>query len=365
MSKDYYAVLGVERNANQDDIKKAYRKLAMQYHPDKNPGNPEAESKFKEAATAYEVLGNKDKRAKYDRFGEAGLGGFQGTGGFQDINDIFSAFGDIFGDFFGGGYQQQRGGRPRQRRGSDLRYYLEVELEDVLKGTSKEIEFDAEETCETCQGSGAEAGSQAETCDTCGGTGQIVQRQGFFSMATPCPSCHGTGQVIKNPCKTCYGSGRKMKKRQLRINVPAGVDNGTQLRLTGEGEVGDRGGPPGDLYVEIRVKEHKQFERQGQHLLGELKISYVQALLGTELEYKTIDGKVSLGVPQGTSHGQILRVGSKGLPSLRSERRGDLLVRVSIEMPKKLKKEEEKLLREIAKMRGEETKESAGIFRRR
>lgn len=361
MDKDLYEILGVSRDADADTIKKAYRKLAMQFHPDKNPGDQAAEDKFKECARAYEVLSDSEKRARYDRFGHAGLGnngGFGGAGGphFQDINDVFSAFGDIFGDIFGGGMaggarQRSRGG---PRRGADLRYVVEIDLKDVIETTQKPIEFECEDTCEKCEGSGAEAGTKPETCAHCGGRGQTVRSQGFFSMATPCSVCRGTGQIIKNPCKTCRGQGRKTVERKLLVNIPAGVDNGTQLRLTGEGEAGQFKGPPGDLYVEIRVKPDRRFQREDENLYAVLEINYLQALLGGEVEVETLRGPRKVEIPRGTQQQDEIRLKGQGLPTLRSSRVGDLIYRVFVTFPKKLSKEEDRLLREIAKHKGED-----------
>ncbi|MCB0419756.1 MAG: molecular chaperone DnaJ [Bdellovibrionales bacterium] len=364
MQNDYYEVLGVDRNADKATIKKAYRKLAIKYHPDQNPGNKEAEEKFKQAAEAYEVLSNEDKRARYDRFGHAGVNG-NAAGGFHDVGDIFSAFGDIFGDFFGGGGRQQSRRSQRPRRGSDLRYYLDVDLKDVLNGVEKEIDFDCEDSCSTCSGSGAKEGTRPVTCTTCGGSGQVIRQQGFFQMATPCPECRGQGQVIQDPCQDCSGRGRKLVHRRLNIKVPPGVDNGTQLRLTNEGEGGHLGGGRGDLFVEIRVKEHPHFQRRNQHLIAREKISYLQALLGAELEVQALDGTARMEVPQGTHTGDVLRIAEKGIPSLRGGHRGDLLLEVEVEFPKKLTKKEETLLREIAEEKGENVVESKGFFGRK
>lgn len=364
MPQDFYEVLGVKKDADQDTIKKAYRQLAFKYHPDRNPGDKAAEDKFKEAAAAYEVLSDKDKRARYDRFGHAGVNGGMGGGpGFHDINDIFSSFSDIFSDFFG----QTRGGQRREARsrGSDLRYILEITLEDVVNGIEKEIEFECEVSCETCKGKGAAKGSELETCRHCGGTGQIVRNQGFFSLATTCPSCRGEGSVIKNPCETCHGSGRENRKRTLRVTVPAGVDNGTRLRVAGEGEGGYRGGPPGDLYVEMRVKPHKIFERDGQNLATEVHVSYLQAILGGEIKVPVINGEEKLSVPAGTQPGEVLMLSGQGVPHLKGYGRGNILYQVVVDIPKKLDKEEEKALREIASQKGENTANSRGFFRRR
>lgn len=376
MDRDFYEVLGVSRDANADAIKKAYRKLAMQFHPDRNPGDKAAEEKFKEAARAYEVLSDQDKRNRYDRFGHAGLGGPGAAGGphgFHDVSDIFSAFGDIFGDLFGGGAgfggaARGRGTRARNRvqRGADLRYFLEVTLSDVVQGAEKEISFQAEGECGTCHGSGAEAGSEPETCAQCGGRGQVVHQQGFFSMATTCGMCRGEGQIIKNPCKSCRGKGRVVEARKIMVKVPPGVQNGTQLRLSGEGEGGYHGGPRGDLYVEMRVIPHDRFERENDDLVSTLPVSYLQAALGAELVFEGILGFHNVKVPAGCQPGQIIKVAGEGVPSLRSGRKGDLLLQVDVEIPKKLTKDEERLLREIAESKGETVAAGkSGFFGRR
>lgn len=352
--QDYYEILGVQKNADQDTIKKAYRKLAMQFHPDKNPGDKAAEEKFKEAAAAYEVLGNADKRARYDRFGHAAFQ--QGGGGFHNAEDIFSSFSDIFGDFFGGMGGSRSRGRARNQgpiRGADLRYICEIELKDVISGIERDIEFETEESCAECLGSGAEKGSSAETCPGCRGTGQVVASQGFFSVATTCPTCRGAGTIVRNPCKACQGKGRNPVKRKIRVNIPPGVDTGTQLRVSNEGEGGYRNGPPGDLYVEVRVKHDERFERHGQDLLAQVEVSFIQAVLGTELEVETLDGKETLTVPAGTNGGDRVRLERKGMPSLRGTGRGHLYFEVEVTVPKKVSKDEEKLLREVAKLRGE------------
>lgn len=349
---DYYEVLQVERTADGDTIKKSYRKLAMQYHPDKNPGNKEAEEKFKEAAEAYEVLSNAEKRAKYDRFGHQA---FQNQGrGFQDVDDVFANFSDIFGDLFGGGQRRQRRNPTGPARGADLRYICEIELKEVVTGLEKDVEFETDESCSECNGSGAEKGSQADVCPSCRGAGQVISQQGFFSVATTCPTCQGSGKIIKNPCKKCHGKGRTRTQRKIQVKIPPGVDTGTQLRVTGEGEGGHRGGPAGDLYVEIRVKEHDVFERHGLDLLAPLEITYLQALLGAEIEVETLDGDDKIQIPPGTNANERLRLKDKGVPSLRGGGRGSLYFDVQVEIPKKLSKEEEKLLREIAKHKDEE-----------
>lgn len=354
---DLYEVLEVAKDADQDTIKKSYRKLAMKYHPDKNPGNKEAEEKFKVAAYAYEVLSNQDKRSKYDRFGHAAFS--QGAGasqGFHDVEDIFSSFSDIFGDFFGGQGGRGRGGRKSNgpSRGSDLRYICEVDLKDVISSAEREVAFDTEVSCAECTGTGAEKGSDVETCKSCGGAGQVVASQGFFSVATTCPNCRGNGKIVRHPCKPCSGKGRVRSNRKIRVSIPAGVDNGTQLRVTGEGEGGFRGGPPGDLYVEIRVRENEKFERHGIDLLTRLQISYTQALLGAEMKIETIDGSETVTVPPGTNSGERIRLDKRGVPSLRGGGRGSLYFEIEVHHPKKLSKDEERLLRELAKARGED-----------
>jgi molecular chaperone DnaJ len=355
LDTDLYEILGVAKDVDQDAIKKAYRKMAMQFHPDKNPGSKEAEEKFKEAAYAYEILSEPDKRAKYDRFGHAAFNQGAGARGFQDVDDIFSSFSDIFGDFFGGGTGRGRGrGRSNgPSRGSDLRYICEVQLKEVISGLEREIEFETDESCTTCEGTGAAQGSEVDTCKTCGGAGQVVTSQGFFSVAATCPSCRGQGKVVRNPCKACQGKGRARQGRKIRVNIPAGVDSGTQLRVNGEGEGGYKGGPSGDLFVEIRVRDDERFERHGLDLLGSVQITYLQALLGAEIEVETLEGQVKITVPPGTNSGSRLRIEQMGVPSLRGNGRGSLYYEVDVELPKKLSKDEERLLREIATSKGE------------
>lgn len=364
MKQDYYNVLGVEREADKDTIKKAYRKLAMQFHPDKNPGDNAAEEKFKEAAEAYEVLSNPDKKAQYDRFGHSspGMGGFGGGGGFHDVSDIFDAFGDIFGDFFGGTRSPRGRSRNAPRKGSDLRYYLELDLKDVLSGAEKEIQYERDIDCAICDGSGAKEGTSADTCETCGGNGQVIRQQGFFQMATACPSCRGEGTIIKDKCDSCFGKGREAEKRKLVVNVPAGVDNGIRLRMSDEGDGGIKNGPAGDLYVELAIKEDPRFQRQGQHLVSPVKISYLQALLGADISVEGLEGQETLSVPKGTTTGNLLKIPSKGVPTLRNSRRGDHVFEVEVGFPKKLAKKEEELLREIASLKGEAVSEKKGFF---
>ena len=372
--RDYYEILSVEKTADGDTIKKSYRKIAMQYHPDRNPGDQTAEEKFKEAAEAYEVLSNAEKRAKYDRFGhqafQGGQGGFGGGGGFHDMNDIFSQFGDIFGDIFGGsagfsgGSSRSSRSRNASRKGADLRYLTEIDLADVIKGKEQQIEFETESNCDDCNGSGAEKGSSAAKCKHCGGSGQVVRQQGFFTMATTCSHCQGAGEVIEKPCITCRGHGRTKAKRKIKVTIPAGVDNGTRLRVGNEGEGGYRGGPNGDLFVEIRVKDHDVFEREGDHLFAQLDVSYLQFLLGGELTTEAIDGDVTLDIPRGSKPGDRLKVSGRGLPSLRGSRRGDLYYTLNVEFPKKLTEEEEKLVRELAEAsKTKVASKKKGLFR--
>ncbi|MEQ8766138.1 MAG: molecular chaperone DnaJ [Planctomycetota bacterium] len=346
--RDYYEVLGVQKNASSDEIKKAYRKLAMKYHPDRNPGDQEAERKFKESAEAYEVLSNEQKRRSYDQFGHAGVKGQ--AGGFSSFEDIFSAFGDIFGgdsifgEIFGGG-RRRRGG---VGKGTSLRCEIDLTYVDAARGVDKTIEIMRREPCETCDGSGAKPGTQPVTCRTCGGRGEVQQQQGFFAIRTTCPSCRGQGQTIETPCTSCRGEGRIPKKREITVHVPAGVEDGTQMRINGEGEPGVGGGPPGDLYCIIRMRPHPFFVRRADDVVCEVPISFSQAALGCEMDVPTLEGKGSLKVPRGTQPGDILRLKGLGFPHLSSYGRGDQLVRINVEVPKKLSERQAELLREFA-----------------
>lgn len=347
--RDFYEVLGVEKGTEQQDLKKAFRKLAMKYHPDRNPGDKDAEAKFKEINEAYEVLSDEQKRAAYDRFGHAGVdpsaggGGFGGGGAGPNFADIF---GDVFGDIFGQG-QGRNGGGSRNNRGADLRYTLELDLEDAVKGTTVEIRIPTLVECETCNGSGAKAGTSPTNCTTCGGIGQIRMQQGFFSVQQTCPACRGSGKIIKDPCGDCHGQGRKEKKKTLSVKIPAGVDTGDRIRLAGEGEAGVNGGPAGDLYVQVAVRDHSLFRREGKDLYTEVPISFVDAALGGELDVPTLDGRVKLKIPAETQTGKMFRLRGKGVTPVRGGSPGDLLCRVIIETPVNLNKRQKEILREF------------------
>lgn len=347
--KDYYDVLGVNKDASAEDIKKAYRKLAMKYHPDRNPDNPKAEEQFKEAKEAYEVLTDDQKRAAYDQYGHAGvdpsMGGGAGGAGYGGFSD---AFGDIFGDIFGGAAGTRSGGqRNNVYRGADLRYNMEISLEEAAKGTETKIRIPVQSTCETCKGSGAKAGTQPVTCTTCGGHGQVRMQQGFFSVQQTCPKCHGSGKMVKEPCTSCHGAGRVKQNKTLSIKVPAGVDEGDRIRLSGEGEAGVNGGPTGDLYVVIHLKEHEIFKREGGNLHCEMPIGFATAALGGEIEVPTLEGSAKMKVPSETQTGAIFRLRGKGIKPLRQSEPGDLLVHVLVETPVKLTDKQKELLREF------------------
>jgi molecular chaperone DnaJ len=345
MSKrDYYKVLDVARTATEAEIKKSYRRLAMKFHPDRNPNDAEAEEKFKEAKEAYEVLTDAQKRAIYDQHGHDGLAARGGGGSGFSASDAFSdIFGDVFGDIFGGG--GRRGGRQQAFRGADLRYDLELDLEQAVFGYSTEIEFTTLAECEPCQGSGAAPGSKPVTCDTCNGAGQVRMQQGFFAVQQTCPRCKGRGQIVSQPCDSCLGQGRLRKKKELSVKVPEGVDNGDRIRLSGEGEAGRNGGPAGDLYVEIRVREHPIFERDGAHLSCEVPVSFSTASLGGTVEVPTLGGNVELKVPGETQSGRVFRLREKGVKPVRGGATGDLFCRVVVETPVNLTEEQKELLR--------------------
>jgi molecular chaperone DnaJ len=342
--RDYYEVLGVPRNASEQEVKSAYRRLALKHHPDRNPGDAQAEERFKEAAEAYGVLGDADKRRRYDAYGHAGLGG--APGGFDPT--IFSDFSDILGDFFGFG--DPFGRRRGPRRGSDLRYNLDVSFEEAAFGTEAQIRIPRAERCETCSGSGAAPGTQPVTCPTCRGAGQVTFQQGFFSVARSCSHCRGQGRIVSEPCKSCHGDGQRQVERTLNIKIPPGVDTGSQLRIGGEGEQGAQGGPSGDLYVVLRVAEHAFFRRDGTHLVCEMPVSVAQAALGATVEVPTLDGgKAKLNVPEGTQSGTVLRLRGQGVPSLGGRGRGDLHVLVRVVVPKHLTSEQRRLFEQLAK----------------
>ncbi|MFO0919175.1 MAG: molecular chaperone DnaJ [Planctomycetaceae bacterium] len=347
--RDYYEILGVAKNASEDDIKRAYRKLASKYHPDRNPGDEEAVHAFKEAAEAYDVLSNPEKRTRYDRFGHAGVQGAAGQQGFGDVNDIFEAFGDLFGDIFGGARQQRGGRRVRkgERQPADL---FDHRPDGSRGGCARQIEIARHAVCDTCQGSGAKPGSSPQTCDYCSGRGQVVQSQGFFRIQTTCPACRGAGSIIREKCPTCHGGKVKTVHVTLDVKVPAGVDNEMQLCLRGEGDPGDSGGPNGDLYIDIRVKKHPLFQRDGRHLVCEVPITFAQAALGAELEIPVLSGKHLLTIPTGTQAGEVFRLRGFGMPDPQGGSRGDMLVHVQIEVPKKLTKKQEELLRQLAEL---------------
>jgi molecular chaperone DnaJ len=344
--RDFYAVLGVAKNASDDDIRKAYRKLAMKYHPDRNPGSKEAEDKFKEAKEAYEMLSDPEKRSAYDRFGHAGVdpnaagAGMGGAGGFAD------AFGDIFGEIFGGA-AGRRGGGPQVYRGADLKYSLEISLEQAAGGFDTEIRIPSWDPCETCHGSGAKPGTKPRTCHTCGGSGAVRMQQGFFSVQQTCPTCHGTGKEITDPCADCDGVGRIRKNKTLQVKIPAGIDDGMRIRSTGNGEPGVNGGPPGDLFVEIRIKPHGMFQRDGEDLHCELTIPFTKAALGGVLEVPTLAGRGEITIPEGTQTGKTFRLRGKGIKGIRSSYPGDLYCHVAVETPVRLNDEQKALLRQF------------------
>jgi molecular chaperone DnaJ len=348
--RDYYKVLDLARNASEAEIKKAYRRLAMKFHPDRNPGDHDAEEKFKEAKEAYEVLSESQKRAVYDQYGHAGVeasrnasagaSGFTGAEAFSDI------FGDVFGDIFGGG-RRGSGGGPQAYRGADLRYEVELDLSEAVFGRTIEIDLNKFSECELCHGTGAAKGSTPSTCDTCHGSGQVRISQGFFTLQQTCPHCRGSGRVVRNPCDQCLGQGRVRRAKKLSVKIPGGVDTGDRVRLVGEGEAGRNGGPPGDLYAEVRVREHAIFERDGVHLSCEVPIGFTTATLGGSVEVPTLDGQVVLKIPPETQSGRVFRLREKGVQSVRGPARGDLFCRVVVETPVHLSSEQRALLREL------------------
>lgn len=376
MSKDFYSILGVDKSADEKEIKKAFRKIAMKYHPDRNPDNPEAEEKLKEASKAYETLSDPEKRATYDRVGHhayeqgMGAGGF-GGGGFtgSDLNDIF---GDIFGQAFGGaggfgGFGGFGGGSSRRAsRGADLLYNISLTLEEAVKGCKKQITFSTSVACGTCHGKGAKSDSDIVTCGTCHGQGQVRMQQGFFVMQQTCPECHGTGKQIKNPCPDCHGEGKKSEQQTLEVSIPAGVDDGDRVRLAGKGEAGDSGMPNGDLYVEVRVQPHAVFTRRGADLHMDVPVSMVTAALGDEVEVPTLDGKIKVKIAEGTQSGQLLRVRGKGVTTVRGHMQGDLICRIVVQTPVNLTSEQKELMRQLQASLGEKNsgEQKKGLFDR-
>ncbi|MHB1844653.1 MAG: molecular chaperone DnaJ [Deltaproteobacteria bacterium] len=356
---DYYELLGVPRTATPAELKSAYRKLALQHHPDKNPGDQAAEERFKEVSEAYAVLSDEQKRASYDRFGHAGVSGaggqegfpFGGAGGFGNINDIF---GDIFGEVFGMGGGRQRGRAAAKNRGADLRYNLEVSFEEAAFGCETRVRVPRPKRCEKCQGSGSKDGKQT-SCQTCHGSGEQRFQQGFFAVARTCSRCGGRGSVVASPCEACHGDGRLEGEADLSLQIPPGLETGSRIRVTGEGEPGERGGPPGDLYVVLHVREHPIFRREDQHVICEMPISFSQAALGAQIDVPTLDGKVKMKIPASTQTGRIFRLREKGIPSPNGHRRGDQLVRVTVETPTQLTREQRELLERFAQLSGEES----------
>jgi len=346
--RDFYEILGVSKNASDDDIKKAYRKLAMKYHPDRNPDSKGAEEKFKEAKEAYEMLSDPAKREAYDRYGHAGVDPNMGAGAGAGFGGFSDAFGDIFGDIFGQGRGRSSG--PQVYRGADLRYNLEVTLEQAAHGFDTTIRIPSWSECEACHGSGAKPGTSPVTCSTCGGHGQVRMQQGFFSIQQTCPKCHGTGKLIPTPCPTCSGAGRIKKNKTLEVKIPAGIDDGMRIRSSGNGEPGMNGGPPGDLYVEIRIKPHPVFQRDGDDLHCEIPVSFTKAALGGEVEVPTLNGKASFTLPEGTQSGKTFRLRSKGIKGVRSGYAGDLFCHVVVETPVKLTDRQKELLQEFEQL---------------
>jgi molecular chaperone DnaJ len=345
--RDYYEVLGVSRESESDELKRAYRKLALKYHPDRNPDNKEAEDKFKEAAEAYEVLRDSQKRQIYDQYGHQGLegSGFSGFGGFDDI---FSSFGGIFEDLFGFGGQSRSGNRPQ--KGSDLRYDLSLSFMEAAFGTENEVSLEKTETCPQCDGTACEPGSHPESCRQCQGSGQVSRSQGFFTVRTTCPQCRGNGQVISNPCRNCRGAGQVIINKTVSIKIPAGVDTGSRLRLMAEGEAGARGGPPGDLYVFINVEPHEFFKRDNTDVICQIPISMIQATLGDTITVPTLESETPLDVPKGTQYGDLFHLKGEGIPSLKNGRRGNQIIQMLVKTPTSVSKKQEKLLREFAKL---------------
>ena len=364
--RDFYEILGVPRTASAEELKKAYRSKAKELHPDRNSDNPTAEAQFKEVNEAYDTLKDADKKAAYDRYGHAAFEGGRGPGGGAGQGDLASAFSDVFEDLFGdfmGGRGGAGGGRSRAQRGSDLRYNLRVSLEDAYNGIQKTINVPASVACDVCRGTGAEGGAEPVTCPTCSGMGKVRAQQGFFTVERTCPTCAGMGQIIKNPCRACGGAGRTEKERALSVNIPAGVETGTRIRLAGEGEAGLRGGPTGDLYIFIEVKEHPIFQRDSVHLFCRVPVSITTAALGGEVEVPTIDGgKSRVKVPAGSQTGKQMRLRAKGMPALRGGGSGDMLIELAVETPVNLTSRQKELLREFEKLSEDNNPEGSSFF---
>lgn len=365
--RDYYEILGVSKGASADEIKKGYRTKAKELHPDRNTDNPKAEAQFKEANEAYEVLKDANKKAAYDRYGHAafenGMGGGGRPGGGAGQGDFASAFSDVFDDLFGDFMGGQRGGGRRAARGNDLRYNLRIDLEEAYTGLQKTITVPTAVECDTCHGSGAEGGAEPQTCPTCSGMGKVRAQQGFFTVERTCPTCNGMGQTIKNPCKSCHGQGRVEKEKSLSVNIPAGVETGTRIRLAGEGEAGMRGGPTGDLYIFIEVREHKLFEREGNNLFCRVPVSMTDAALGGDIEVPTIDGGRSrVKIPQGSQSGRQMRLRAKGMPALRGAGAGDMFIELAVETPVNLTSKQKELLREFDKLAEDNNPQSSSFF---
>jgi molecular chaperone DnaJ len=346
--RDYYEVLGVPKNASDDDIKKAYRKLAMKHHPDRNQGNTSAEEKFKEAKEAYEMLSDAQKRAAYDQYGHAGVDpNMRGPGGGEGYGGFSESFGDIFGDIFGGGRRGGGGGGRQVFRGNDLSYAMDITLEEAAVGKDAQIRIPSWDDCDTCHGTGAKPGTSAKTCSTCNGSGVVQMRQGFFSVQQTCPHCHGSGKIIPDPCTTCHGQGKVKKHKTLEIKIPAGIDDGMRIRSTGNGEPGRNGGPPGDLYIEIHIRKHDIFEREGDDIHCQVPVSITKAALGGEIAVPTLSGKATIDIPEGTQHGKTFRLRGRGVKGVRSSVPGDLYCHIAVETPIKLTEHQRKLLKEL------------------
>jgi molecular chaperone DnaJ len=377
--RDYYEVLGVARDVSADDLKKAYRKLAVKYHPDKNPGDKQAEENFKELGEAYDVLSDADKRSAYDRYGHAAFAQGGGGGGARGGHDPFDIFREVFGGggggaggmggifeqfFGGGGGGGGRGEKESRQRGSDLRYDMQITLEEAATGVEKEIEVTKLESCAGCRGSGAESGSKVVSCQTCGGRGQVVSSRGFFQVSQTCPRCRGTGQTVERPCTKCRGEGRTEQNSRIKFKIPAGVDDGSKMRIAGNGEAGIRGGARGDLYVVIHVKEHELFERDGDSLYCEVPVNFTTATLGGDITIPTLEGGMPLKVPAGTQSGSVFKVRGKGMPSMNGSGRGDILARLVIAVPQKLTSEQRKKLEEFSVLMGDDSTGEKGFFQR-